>query len=53
MDIHHAHILTVRPERIYTALTQPYDLEAWIGAPTSGRPEVGSQIEFQLWNYYE
>jgi len=47
MDIHHAMIVRNQPERLYQALTQQDDLAIWMDAPTSARPEVGSQIEFQ------
>jgi len=48
MDIHHAMIVHNTPNRVYAALTQAPDLELWMGAPTSARPEVGSAVEFQF-----
>lgn len=48
MDIHHAMIVHKSPERVYTALTQPADLEVWMDAPTTTRPEVGAAVEFQF-----
>jgi len=47
MDIHHAMMVHNKPDRLYEALTQQRDLEVWMGAPTIGKPEVGSMIEFQ------
>jgi uncharacterized protein YndB with AHSA1/START domain len=47
MDIHHAMIVRNQPERLYEALTQQRDLEVWMDAPTTAKPEVGSRIEFQ------
>ncbi len=45
MDIHHAMIVHNQPNRLYQALTQPTDLEVWLGAPVIAKPEVGSMIE--------
>ncbi len=48
MDIHHATILRDQPPaRIYTALTQPEQLEIWMSAPVLGLSEVGTMLEFQ------
>ena len=48
MDIHHAMVVHNQPDRLYEALTQPRDLMVWMGAPTLGRSEVGSVIEFHF-----
>jgi uncharacterized protein YndB with AHSA1/START domain len=48
MDIHHAMVVHIQPDRLYEALTQPHDLQMWMGAPTLARPEVGSVIEFHF-----
>jgi uncharacterized protein YndB with AHSA1/START domain len=49
MDIHHAMIVRNNsPDRLYAALTQPRDLEAWMGAPTIIQPEAGDRIEFHF-----
>jgi uncharacterized protein YndB with AHSA1/START domain len=49
MDIHHAMIVRNNsPDRLYAALTQPRDLEAWMGAPTIIQPEVIDRIEFHF-----
>lgn len=47
MDIHHAMIVRNWPERLYEALTQQDDLEIWMDALATAKPEVGSIIEFQ------
>lgn len=48
MDIHHATIIRDQPPaRVYTALTQPRELEIWMDAPTLGQSEVGKLLEFQ------
>jgi len=46
MDIHHAMIVHTPPNCVYQALTQPHDLEIWMGAPTLARAEVGAAVEF-------
>jgi uncharacterized protein YndB with AHSA1/START domain len=48
MDIHHAMVVHTQPERLCEALTQPHDLQVWMGAPTLGRPEVGTVLEFRF-----
>lgn len=48
MDIHHAMMVRTTPDRLYAALTQPRDLEVWMGAPTIARPEVGAVVEFHF-----
>ncbi len=47
MNIHHAMIIHTLPDKVYEALIQPGELEAWMGAPTTARPEVGSVVEFR------
>lgn len=49
MDIHHAMIIrNVLPDKVYDALTQAGDLQAWMDAPTHTQREVGSTVEFQF-----
>ena len=48
MDIHHAMIVRIQPERLYEALTQQHDLQVWMGAPTLAWPEVSSVLEFRF-----
>lgn len=48
MDIHHAMIVRNKPGRLFEALTQPGDLEIWLGAPSLARPEVGTTVEVQF-----
>lgn len=48
MDIHHEMIVHSPPERVYEALTQADDIGIWMGAPVTGRAEIGAVIEIQF-----
>jgi hypothetical protein len=48
MDIHHAMVVHIQPDRLYEALTQPRDVAVWMDAPTVAQPQVDSMIEFHF-----
>lgn len=48
MDIHHEMIIHNTPGRVYEALTQASDISIWMGAPVTGKAQVGEVIAIQF-----